>query len=1650
MGLLAPLGLLGLIAVPAIIALYFLKYRRPERQVTAPWLWQALHLDRAANAWRQPFKPSLLLLLQLLVVAALALALARPFIPAPARTASNLVILLDGSGSMQATDLAPNRFAKAVAEAEGLIDDLPAGGRASVILLTRSPEILIADESDRGRVRRAVRTAEPSYGEADLGEGIALATALLGGRPDGQIAVIGSGHYRGAEGLAPSSVPVTYIPVGGPAPNLAVALLTARQVGGAWSAFALIQNGGPTETSGAVEFWVDQKLSAVETITVPAGESRSVSWPIPGAAKQISVRLPSGDALALDNQAWLPISGASGGRVLLVTEGNPFLERALGLIPGVTLTQVKPADFKPGGQDLYIFDRFVPSALPEGGHLLLIDPPGEGEAVPVGPVMARSEDPLLANVDSGEVLVALALKHELPPGARLLWTGPDGLPLLWLEGESKAVFSFSLQASDLPLRTAFPILMNRLVDTLLPGAPVPPGGLQPGEAVRARPWPSATALEWISPTGERQRFTLGPDSPPPTLVAGRPGLWTVRQETPDGERLTPVAVNLFSGLVSDLTPAAELRVPVLPEAGAVPTQAPLPLWRYLGWLALGVALLEWWAWRGFPRPRWAGGSGRSASTESGRSDGRAGRSGRPAGSDRGGVAAWVGRLTANLAASLRGFGELLRPTNLRTRLRSKPAPGMAPKRRPGLFRLLFIGLLLLAILAPVLPYPARNQAVLFIADLSASTRSARPAMERFIREAIATKQPDDLAGVLVVGEDAALEAPISAAPQFTGFTTVLRPDWSDLARGLRLGAALLPAGYRPRIVLLSDGQENLGNAALEAERLRANGIRVDVVDLPLETGPEALIRSLEGPTALRQGERLQMTAHLAATVPTNATLRIYRESELVQTRPLQLQPGEQSLPLDLGELPPGLHRIWATLDAEPDGLNQNNEAALMVQVGGAPSVLIVEGRQGAGENIARALTASGMQVERRGPSGLPTHATQLIRYASVVLVDVTAQSMGNAAMDALATYVRQSGHGLVTVGGEQSYALGGWAGTPLEAVLPVTMDAPQRKELPPVAVALIIENFESQAKINTSKEAGKALVDLLTPRDTILVGDATVVGKWSVPPQRVTDKAAIKKLIDGMAPGDPPHYMDHLEAAAAELEKVDAKLKHIVLAGDGDAQGINFSQYAARVAAIAAKGITISTVHVNWLNPGEEILMQLIARVGNGRYYLAQDVNIAPQIFLKEAQQISRPAAVEERFQPAVVSRSPVLDGVGGLPPLDGYVALTPKPTAQVVLQSAQGDPVLAVGQAGLGRVAAWTSDLDGRWSSDLIGSPAFQTLVSNLVGWSLPPVDGGALRTRASVAGGRAQLTVQLPAEGLPGLESLGFEAGSGSGAVAWPPQLTAGVIRPDGSTQVLTLPATGPGQYAGSIPAEQRGPYVVKLSAGTKVQSVQLGETFLVVPYSPEFAAAGTNDGLLAHLAALTGGTKGIEAAGAFARNLSVRAGWLDLSGPLLALLVLLWLIDVARRRLTFGPGDLRALFTRRQVVAGESAAGALVGRMRDRRTEGATVSRPSGAEGPIPVARPTPREAPEATRPQTAAPAAASKPSAPAAPHTPPTSASTPKPPTPAAPHTPPTSTAAPKPSSAAAKPAASTGEAKAEADRGKAESTASRLLAAKRKK
>lgn len=600
MGFLLPAALGFAAILPGIVALYFLKLRRKEHEISSTWLWRPILLDRQANSLWQRLRITPLLLLQLLAALGLILATAHPFQMVHAVTAGSTVVLLDGAGAMQATDVKPSRFAVAQTQVRDLIDQMPPGGRMSLVLLTRSPQILAANATDRDALRAALAAAQPTAGDGDLGQAMALAYSLLRGQDDGQIVLVGGGRYRGATDIAPSPVPFTYLPIGTAAPNLAVSTFVARTVEGEPMAFAQVSNFGPAAASATAEFWADSKLVAVERQELGPGESRSYSWTVPDGARVLEVRLPAPDALALDNRAWALAGGQQRSRILLASEGNPFLLRALALVPGAEITTVAPKDWAAGDYDLYVFDRFVPTEGLPTGRLLLIDPPGATEERFVGKILPRTGDALLKFVDEKEVHINLAHVHTPAADARVLWEGETekgSIPLIWTEGNDKVIFGFSLQQSDLPLRVAFPILMQNLAGWLLPPAPVDAPNVQPGESVALRPWPSATEMVVTLPDNSTQSWTVTPGMNPPYLETRQPGLYQVSQTVGGSKRESRFAVNLFSSLVSELAPVQELTVPVLPDARQVQTEAPKDLWRWLGWIALAIVGLEWWVYR---------------------------------------------------------------------------------------------------------------------------------------------------------------------------------------------------------------------------------------------------------------------------------------------------------------------------------------------------------------------------------------------------------------------------------------------------------------------------------------------------------------------------------------------------------------------------------------------------------------------------------------------------------------------------------------------------------------------------------------------------------------------------------------------------------------------------------------------------------------------------------------------------------------------------------------------------------------------------------------------------------------------------------------------------------------------------------------------
>src|SRR5947209_10677741 len=390
-------------------------------------------------------------------------------------------------------------------------------------------------------------------------------------------------------------------------------------------------------------------------------------------------------------------------------------------------------------------------------------------------------------------------------------------------------------------------------------------------------------------------------------------------------------------------------------------------------------------------------------------------------------------------------------------------------------RLALFTLIICALAGTAWSQPVARQSVVFVGDISASTATQRAFIEGWISAALKHKGPDDQVGIVAVGRNALVEQSVKSQVDFNQFQSTPDTNYTDLASGLRLAAAILPSDSQRRIVLLSDGQQNMGDALQEAQLLQQEGIRLDVVPLPVVTSAEARIEGLNAPAELHTNERFLLHTRLYSSVAQQATLRVYLDQTLLFQFVTHLAVGTQDCTCRWQAAPAGFHTFRVTLEAMRDTILANNEAAAFVNVQGPPHVLVIEGTPGDGHNIIAALQATKIIVTVGTPNSVPTTLDGLAGYSVVVLANVPALALGTERMQILQAYVRDLGRGLVVSGGESSYGVGGYANTPLEETLPLRMDIPQHKDTPSIAVVLIIENLENESGVNISKEAAKGV-----------------------------------------------------------------------------------------------------------------------------------------------------------------------------------------------------------------------------------------------------------------------------------------------------------------------------------------------------------------------------------------------------------------------------------------------------------------------------------------------------------------------------------------------------------------------------------------------
>lgn len=604
MSFLAPLSFLFAATLPVVVVFYLLKRKRVVQRVPSTLLWQRFLAETQASSPFQRLRHNWLLLLQLLLLLLAVLALARPFLAARSEGGRLLVVILDASASMQSEDTPPSRFENARREALKLVESMADSDQMVVLVAGATTEVRQSPTREKTSLRRAINQARATDSPTRLTEALKLAETLVQNSQKPEIHLFSDGAIGSLAEFGSRALPLTFHQLGTGQFNLGVVNLDVRsnpENPAQRAVFATLYNASTNQQASQVELLLDGVIVEVKPVVIPPRETLPVVF-LASQEKDgvFKVRLPAKDDLLADNEAQVVSLLPQPTKVLLLTSGNRFLEKALKAHPQVVLTTVESMPTEVGGFDFAILDNVTPTAWPDINMLVFnLAPPGWFESVDTveaPPVVDwKSGHPLLRFVGFDTIQVAEARKVKLPTWATSLVDTSDA-PLIF-EGQRngrKVVWvGFDSLGSTWPLRVAFPIFVANVVEWLNPVAERSEAlTIGTGEPFQLAFPPGTASVEVVSPDGGASRRALDPARP--VLVYGDTGTRGVYHVKTDSGTLS-FAVNLLDANESDTAPRRELALGEYTrvEAAAM-LKANVEIWRWLALAALLVLLFEWW------------------------------------------------------------------------------------------------------------------------------------------------------------------------------------------------------------------------------------------------------------------------------------------------------------------------------------------------------------------------------------------------------------------------------------------------------------------------------------------------------------------------------------------------------------------------------------------------------------------------------------------------------------------------------------------------------------------------------------------------------------------------------------------------------------------------------------------------------------------------------------------------------------------------------------------------------------------------------------------------------------------------------------------------------------------------------------------------
>ena len=753
-----------------------------------------------------------------------------------------------------------------------------------------------------------------------------------------------------------------------------------------------------------------------------------------------------------------------------------------------------------------------------------------------------------------------------------------------------------------------------------------------------------------------------------------------------------------------------------------------------------------------------------------------------------------------------------------------------------LLRCVILLLLVLALSGVRLQKDSKATTTIFLVDVSDSMGENVQEAESFVRASIAELPAKNQTGIVIFGADAKIEQFVTDKKLFTEIQSQALTTATNLEQAVQTALAMFPEESAKRLVLLTDGVQNEGEITNLASTFSLHDIELKIMRYDSISGDEVYVSDLSVPDVIHVGDQFQVQADIYSNTATEAVVTLYSGRILKGQQSVVLQKGNNRLVfLDEG-VETGLQNYRVTVEAAKDTLSANNSYSAFTQIDSKPRILAVEGEAGIGQGFRDILDACGYSYDMVTPSGVPDKIAELAQYKSVILINVYLDDLREGFTDCLESYVKDYAGGLIVAGGEDSYALGNYQDSVLEEILPVSMSLEGEKEIPKMAIALVIDHSGSMGSssvdggnsgttcMDIAKQAAVSALDSLRPVDEIGVLAFDDRFDWAVPLQEADDLDAIKSKINSVQVAGGTSIYPALEEAVKSISKSDAQIKHIILLTDGQD---GYNQYDTVLDTIQNEGITLSTVAVG--SGADTRTMERLAEQGNGRYYYSDASKRLPRIFAQEIFLSGKSYLINEEFVPVIVNSHDIIQNIftDGSPSLYGYIAATPKQTATVVLESHRGDPILTLWQCGLGKTIAWNTDATNQWTKDFAGWGPYAQLWRNMIDYTISDTQLGG--------------------------DSLEVVSHSTSATVIYAPenyttetQITAVVTDENGEKQEISFYPTAPGKYEGEIPMSEQGVYSINIRNQQGEEIVKNVNTAAAMQYSVEYRLDGSTASL------------------------------------------------------------------------------------------------------------------------------------------------------------------------------------------------------------